>query len=187
MVEELERNLAHLSEVIKRDLGIDVAGIPGAGAAGGLGAGIGAFLDGKIVPGIDAVIDLVGLRDKVRCADLVITGEGSFDSQTTSGKAPLGVVRTAREFGVPSVLICGSLGEESRETAEGLFFAVLTISELAGSQGEAIINPRRYLKSAVARFVADHPPPWPKILPHAVETGCGRCDCSASLKVGGRR
>ncbi|MDP2897840.1 MAG: glycerate kinase [bacterium] len=187
MVEELERNLAHLSEVIKRDLGVDVAEIPGAGAAGGLGAGIVAFLNGKIVPGIDAVIDLVSLRDKVRGADLMITGEGSFDCQTPSGKAPLGVAGTAREFGVPSVLICGRLGEESRETAEGLFLAVLSLTELAGSQREAILNPKRYLNLAVARFLVDHPPPWPRIFPHAPVRSYGGCDCSVSLKAGERR
>lgn len=187
MVEELERNLARLSEVIKRDLGVDVARIPGAGAAGGLGAGIVAFLNGKIVPGIDAVIDLVGLRDKVRGADLVITGEGNFDSQTTGGKAPLGVARTAGEFGVPSVLICGRLGEESRETAKCLFLAVLSLTELAGSQREAILSPKRYLNLAVARFLANNPPPWPKIFLRAVEAGCGPCDCSTLFRVGARR
>ena len=187
MVEELERNLARLSEVIKRDLGVDVARTPGAGAAGGLGAGIVAFVNGKIVPGIDAVIDLVSLRDKVRGADLMITGEGSFDCQTPSGKAPLGVAGTAREFGVPSVLICGRLGEESREIAEGLFLAVLSLTELAGSQREAIVNPKRYLNLAVARFLADHPPPWPRIFPHAPVRSYGGCDCSVSLKAGERR
>ncbi len=187
MVEELERNLARLSEVIKRELGIDVTQIPGAGAAGGLGAGIVAFLNGKIVPGIDAVIDLVGLRDKIRGADLLITGEGSFDSQTTGGKAPLGVARTAREFGVPSALICGRLGEESRETAKGLFFAVLSLTELAGSQREAILNPKRYLNLAVAKFLADNPPPWPRIFPHAPVRSYGGCGRSVSLKAGERR
>lgn len=187
MVEELERNLTRLAEVIKSDLGIDVSQIPGTGAAGGLGAGIVAFLNGKIVPGIDAIIDLVGLRDKVRGADLMITGEGSFDSQTAGGKAPLGVARTARELAIPSVLICGRLGEESRETAKCQFLAVLSLAELAGSQGEAVLNPKRYLKSAVARFLADNPPPWPRIFPHAPVRTYGGCDCSVSLKTGERR
>lgn len=186
MVEELERNLACLNEVIKRDIGVDVAEIPGAGAAGGLGAGIVAFLNGRIVSGIDAVIDLVGLRDKICGADLVITGEGSFDSQTASGKAPLGVAKIAREFGVPCVLICGRLEEESRETAKGLFSAFFSISQLAGSQREAIQNPKKYLMLAVARFLADHPPPWTRPFPRAAERNCRQRDCSAPLKGGMR-
>lgn len=160
MVELLERNLAWLAEVMKRDIGIPVADIAGAGAAGGLGAGIVAFLDGRILPGIDTIMDLVGLREKIRGADLLITGEGKFDLQSARGKAPLGVAEVASELGVPAIAICGSLGQGAREAAKDHFLAVLSLAEIAGSQKKAMLRPQELLREAVARFLRDYPPPW---------------------------
>jgi len=159
MVEVLEKNLARLARIIKRDVGVDVCEIPGAGAAGGLGAGIVAFLDGKITPGIEAVVELVGLKEKIRGADLVITGEGKFDLQTARGKAPMGVAKAAAELGVPTIAICGSFGEGYAEAAKDHFLAVVSLEEVAGSKEEAMLRPKEFLRKAVARFFAHYPVP----------------------------
>jgi glycerate kinase len=103
----LDRALAHLAAVIHRDLGIDVRDVPGAGAAGGLGAGLVAFLGAKLRPGVDVVMDAIRLEDRVRLADLVITGEGRFDQQSLHGKVPSGVLRLARENRRPAIVLCG--------------------------------------------------------------------------------
>lgn len=109
-VRELDAGLAHLAAVIERDLGLDVRELPGAGAAGGLGAGLKAFLNAELRRGVDLVLDLVGLEGHLRGADLVLTAEGQIDSQTAFGKAPAGVAERARRFGVPCLAIAGSVG-----------------------------------------------------------------------------
>ena len=111
MIRTLEANMKHFAQIVHRDLGIDVSGMPGAGAAGGLGAGLMAFLGAALRPGVDMVSDAIGLRRKLAGCDLVITGEGRTDGQTVFGKAPMGVLREARELGIPVVLIAGSTGE----------------------------------------------------------------------------
>ena len=110
-VEELEEGLAHLSERITGDLGLDVRDLPGAGAAGGLGAGLRAFLGAKLRPGADLVLDLVGLDARLAGGDLVITGEGQIDAQTAFGKAPAAVAQRAKALGIPCLAIAGGIGE----------------------------------------------------------------------------
>jgi glycerate kinase len=113
MVEELERGLETLGAVIAKDIGIDVREMPGGGAAGGLGAGLVAFLGAKIRNGFELIAELCGLEDKIKSADLVVTGEGRMDRQTIKGKAPMGVAKMARKYGVPVIAICGSLAFEA--------------------------------------------------------------------------
>ena len=110
-VEELEAGLAHLADVIAADLGLDVRDLPGAGAAGGLGAGLHAFLGAELRRGVDLVLDLVGLDDQLAGADLVITAEGQIDYQTAFGKAPAGVAQRAKAQGIPCLAIAGGIGE----------------------------------------------------------------------------
>jgi glycerate kinase len=111
MVNTLDAGLRRFAAVVRRDLGVDVAEQPGAGAAGGLGAGIMALLGGTLRPGVDIVIEAVGLRRRLKGTDLVVTGEGRLDGQTVHGKTPAGVARVARELGIPVIAIAGSLGE----------------------------------------------------------------------------
>ena len=110
-VEDLEAGLAHLAAVIRADLGLDVRDLPGAGAAGGLGAGLHAFLGAELLRGADLVLELVGLDAKLAGADLVITGEGQIDAQTAFGKAPAGVAQRATAQGIPCLAIAGGIGE----------------------------------------------------------------------------
>jgi glycerate kinase len=108
-VAELEKGLGTLASVVARQFGVDLAAMPGAGAAGGAGGGAVAFLGARIVSGIDYLLDLIGLPELLRSADLVITGEGSLDDQSLAGKAPWGVAQAAARAGVPTVALVGRL------------------------------------------------------------------------------
>jgi glycerate kinase len=103
----LDRALTRFADVIQRDLGPDVRNLPGAGAAGGLGTSLVAFLGAQLRPGIDVVMEAVGFADRLARADLVITGEGKLDTQSLRGKVPAGVMRRAREGGKETVILCG--------------------------------------------------------------------------------
>ena len=103
----LDRALGHLAAIVERDLGVDLRDEPGAGAAGGLGFGLMAFLGARMRPGVDVVSDAVGLPTRVAAVDLAITGEGSLDEQSLRGKVPAGVLRLARELSVPALVLCG--------------------------------------------------------------------------------
>jgi glycerate 2-kinase len=106
-VETLDRALGRLADVMARDLGADVRDLPGVGAAGGLGAGVVAFLGGRLRPGIEVVLEAVGFPDRLGEVDLVLTGEGRVDAQSLRGKTAAGVMGAAREAGVPVVVFCG--------------------------------------------------------------------------------
>jgi len=123
-VEVLEDGLANLAARIRACLGIDVEHLPGAGAAGGLGAGLVAFLGATIEPGIDLVLEAVGYVGHLEGADLVITGEGRLDGSSLHGKATVGVARKARDAGVPCVAVAGQLaGDADALRREGILSA----------------------------------------------------------------
>lgn len=112
MIEILDQNLSHYADVIKEKLGKDVISKAGAGAAGGLGAGLMAFLDVKLKSGIEMVIEYANLEEKVRDADMVWTGEGSIDFQTQYGKTPLGVAMIAKKYNKPVIALAGRVGND---------------------------------------------------------------------------
>jgi glycerate kinase len=111
MVAELDRALAHYAQIIEQDLGLAVRNIPGAGAAGGLGAGLMAFLHATLRPGAQIVLEAVHLEERVRMVDLVITAEGQIDSQTAFGKSVGAVAALAKRYGLPVLALAGSLGD----------------------------------------------------------------------------
>jgi glycerate kinase len=113
IIEELDKSLAHFAEIIKRDLNKDVKDIPGAGAAGGLGASLMAFLDAELRPGIEIIIEIVKLEQAIKDADLVITGEGKIDSQTIYGKAPIGVAKIAKKYSIPVIAVAAIIGDDA--------------------------------------------------------------------------
>jgi glycerate kinase len=104
---------ARLARIIARDLGVAVDQVPGAGAAGGMGAAMLAFFGATLKPGIEIVTAAVDLDTQVRDADLVITGEGRIDSQTINGKTPIGVARVAKKHAKPVIGIAGCLGADA--------------------------------------------------------------------------
>ena len=113
-LEILERALAKLADTITRDLGCDFRNNPGAGAAGGLGFGLMSFCNAELRPGFDVVADAVGLKEKIKAADIVITGEGKLDTQTLEGKAPAGVARLARKFGKGVFAVVGRVAPDQQ-------------------------------------------------------------------------
>jgi glycerate kinase len=110
MVEKLDNNLRHFNEVVKKELGKNVNKIPGAGAAGGLGAGLVAFLEAELKAGVDIVLDLINFEKRLKGVDLVITGEGMLDGQSIYGKTPVGVAKKAKEKDIPVIAVAGTLG-----------------------------------------------------------------------------
>jgi glycerate kinase len=104
-----EQALAHLAMIVKKDLGLDLAGAAGSGAAGGLGFGLQVFAAAKLQSGFDWIASLLGLEARVAAADLIITGEGRMDQQTLHGKGPMGVASLAAMHGKPVVAIAGRL------------------------------------------------------------------------------
>lgn len=110
-VEQLDAGLVHLAELFRDQLGMDVEDRPGAGAAGGLGAGLMAFCGAEFRPGLDIVLEMVRFDERVRDCDLCLTGEGRLDGQSLNGKAVIGVAQAAAKHGVPTLALVGSLGE----------------------------------------------------------------------------
>ena len=161
MVLRLDAGLRRFSEAVKDKLNIDVADVPGAGAAGGIGAGALAFLGGKLRRGIDIALDTAGFNNLLEGADLVITGEGRFDLQSLDGKAVSGVAARCAKAGVPCVALCGSVGEDiQNEKYPSLFekhgiTAVFSIQTEPLEYNEAVKNTERnlyYMAGNIARL-----------------------------------
>lgn len=127
MVQKLDANLAHYAELVKRQLRKDVSDLPGAGAAGGLGAGLMIFTQAVLQKGIEIVIEYTGLKDKLAGADIVFTGEGGIDFQTKFGKTPYGVARTAKARGIKVIAIAGYIGEGIEALYDEGFTAIFGI------------------------------------------------------------
>lgn len=154
MVVRLDAALRHYAAIIRRDLGQDIADLPGAGAGGGIAAAMVVFLGGRLRPGIEIVTEAVGLDAAVRDADLVVTGEGRIDGQTVSGKTPMGVANVAARHGKPVLAIGGSLAPDADAVhAHGIaavFAAVARPCTLAEALAAADVNVRHAARNAAA-------------------------------------
>ncbi|WP_028402781.1 glycerate kinase [Ectobacillus panaciterrae] len=113
MVKELDKGLEHFAQVVLYELDTDVHNIVGAGAAGGLGAAFSGFLHAHLQSGIELVLDLIRMEEKIQGVDFVITGEGKLDGQTSMGKAPLGVAQLAHRHHIPVIALAGGISEET--------------------------------------------------------------------------
>ena len=129
-------------------MGKDVLDLPRAGAAGGLGAGLAAFLDGDLRSGIDMVCDALGFDAALEGADLLITGEGRADSSTVYDKAPVGVARRAHAKGVPTILLTGGLGSGYKELYQYGIGAVVTIADRPMSFTQSLRRTSELLEAA---------------------------------------
>lgn len=152
-VELLDRGLSRLSEVVARDLGIEGADIPGAGAAGGLGYGLSVFCGASLESGIDIVLDAVDFDTRLEGIDLVITGEGKIDGQTAYGKVPIGVARRAKMQGVPVLVMAGDIGEGIDNVYTAGIDAVMSTVNRAMSLEEAMGKSKELLVDASERAV----------------------------------
>jgi glycerate kinase len=136
--------------------GTDRRDAPGSGAAGGVGFAALALLDATFVPGIDLVLDLVGFRDRVEGADLVITGEGALDEQTLHGKAPVGVAAAARRVGVPVVAVCGSNALDAARLSAAGIDAAFALSDDEPDLRRCLLEGERLLRGVGRRIAVDH-------------------------------
>jgi glycerate kinase len=156
MVAQLDDNLRHYAAVMARDLGQDVAQVPGAGAGGGIGAAMLVFLGGRLRPGSEIVTAAVGLDAAVADADLVLTGEGRIDGQTVHGKTPVGVARVAQRHGKPVIAIAGSVGSGAAAVhahgIDAVFGAVsrpCTVEEALAAAAENVRNAARNIAATL--------------------------------------
>ena len=138
MVKTLDTHLEHYDNVLTRTLGQSYNDIPGAGAAGGLGAGLMAFLNAKLQLGVDIMIDAVKLKDRIKGASLVFTGEGQLDFQTAFGKTPVGVAKVAKEHNIPVIAIAGGIGDGAEAVYNVGIDAMLGIVQAPMSLEDAV-------------------------------------------------
>ena len=161
MVERLDHNLRALEQVVKQALGVDLAPMPGAGAAGGMGYGMAAFFGAKLQPGIETVLDTVGFDRLLEGADLVFSGEGRLDAQSVRGKVVAGVARRAKAAGVPLVALVGQIGQGFEPMYELGLSAVFSINRaaqpLAESAPHAAENLRLTAENVLRLWQASQP------------------------------
>ncbi|MBN8048184.1 glycerate kinase [Paraclostridium bifermentans] len=138
IVKELDKGLKNFAEVVKKDLGKDIAHIEGAGAAGGLGFGFLGFLNSKLESGIKIILDEIKLEEVVKDADIVITGEGRLDNQTAMGKAPIGVAKLAKKHGAKVIAIAGCTTTDAVKCNEEGIDAYFSIVNKAMTIDEAM-------------------------------------------------
>jgi glycerate kinase len=151
MVELLDKYLEGYAEIIKRDLKKDVKDVPGSGAAGGLGAGLIAFLNAKLQRGVEIVIEASRLKEKLKAADLVITGEGEINHQTVFGKTPIGVAKLAKEYGISTIAIAGGISLGAEGVYEAGIDAIISIAPGPISLEEAMSRAEELVASAAER------------------------------------
>ena len=155
MVRELDRGLAHLAELVRQTLGRDIRAMPGAGAAGGFGAGAVAFFGGRLVPGSEAVADAVHLGEALAGADWVVTGEGSLDEQSLRGKVVSQVLRQARERGVAVAVLAGRVSLSPAACRDAGMAVVEACSPPGMPPAEAMGRAEELARCACCRL-ADH-------------------------------
>ncbi|HEY2455414.1 MAG TPA: glycerate 2-kinase [Scandinavium sp.] len=137
MIVELDRNLAHYAEVIKKSLHIDVINVPGSGAAGGMGAALMAFLGAELRSGIEIVTQALNLEEHIHDCSLVVTGEGRIDSQSIHGKVPVGVAQVAKKYHKPVIGIAGCLTADVGVVHQHGIDAVFSVLTQIGTLEEA--------------------------------------------------
>ena len=157
MVRRLDATLTRLAAVIERDLGKRVGDAPGAGAAGGTGAGLLAFLGAELVPGAPLIVDASGFDEKLKGAGLVITGEGRVDSQTAYGKAPIEVAKRAQRAKIPVLLLAGSKGPGWEALRQMGVSAVVTLAQEGNNLQQLMRNADEALRRTTVRACLERP------------------------------
>jgi len=154
MVEQLDAALKQFADIVRKQFGIEADAVPGAGAAGGMGAAMLAFAGARLRPGIDIVMEAVGLDAIVADADLVITGEGRIDSQTIRGKTPIGVARVAKRHGKPVIGIAGCLTPDVGVVHEHGIDAVFSVLDSASTVEQALAAAEGNVKRCARNIAA---------------------------------
>ena len=154
MVERLEAGLQHLAQVVAAQLNKDILHVPGAGAAGGLAAGAVAFMNARLVPGIDTIMQATGLESALKAADWVITGEGRFDEQSLHGKVVSGITAIARTTGTRVAVLAGSVGLSEDECRAGGVEMVIPLRREGISLDYALTHADELLRERTRELVA---------------------------------
>lgn len=152
-VKILDDNLVHLSDLIRSQLNIDVSDIPGGGAAGGVGAGIVAFLGGKIRKGFEVISGIMNLDEYIKGSDLIITGEGKIDGQTAYGKTPAGVAGIAVKYNKPVIAFAGALGKDYEKLYNHGFSAIIPIADKPMNLEQSMKETGTLLEEAASRMI----------------------------------
>ena len=147
-VQELDRNMHAFAQVLKEHYGTETAEMPGAGAAGGMGAGTLCFLHGELQSGIGTLLKLVGFEEKIKDANLIITGEGRLDEQSAFGKTIAGISAMAQKHRIPVIVLAGCLGEGAEKAYEHGIGAIFGTVKFPGSSDEILKNAESNLASA---------------------------------------
>ena len=151
-VDLMDRALTRMAEVVKRDLGLDICELPGAGAAGGLGAGLAAFAGAVLQPGLELVLEILQFEALLSAGqDLIITGEGEINGSSLYGKVPVGVARRAREHGIPVLALVGNIGPDAEQVyAEGIT-AMMSIAPGPITREQSMARAGKLLADAAER------------------------------------
>lgn len=147
-VEALEQALEAYAAAVRRDLGIELRGMPGSGASGGLGAGLHALLGAKLHPRYDIVMRYIDIDALLRRADLVLTAEGSLDGQTPFGKVPSEIARRAKRYGLPVIALAGTVGPDAHLNLAAGIDAYFSILKRPCSLAEALAEAPRLVADA---------------------------------------
>lgn len=153
MIKLLEENLSHYANIIQQEIGKDISDIPGTGAAGGLGAGLMAFLNAELKPGFDIIRDILNLDNYIKQADLIFTAEGKVDFQTQFGKTPFGVAQVAKKFDKPVICLAGSIGEGAEVLYNKGISSIFSIINKPMLLDEAIANASLLLEETAERVM----------------------------------
>jgi glycerate kinase len=153
MTRKIEIALQRFMDVV-RQMGKDLSGIPGTGAAGGIATGL-SLVGATTVPGLEKILDMVGIKKVLSNygVHVALTGEGEFNSQSFRGKAPVGVARLAKKYNIPTVVLTGSIGQGIENAAEEGIEAIVCIVPRPMELGDAIIGAQEYLRAATARTI----------------------------------
>jgi glycerate kinase len=155
MVKKLDKGLRNFATIVTDKYGKDISQLPGAGAAGGLGAGAVVFLNARLVSGIKLVMDITKFEDQLKTTGLVITGEGKIDDQTFQGKVIDGVTSLAKKNKIPVLAVCGDLKIDARELKSHGIIAVQSLVSYYGSIDKAMKNPRAGIREVTQILLGD--------------------------------
>lgn len=148
----LENGMCHYEELLRQTFGKDIGQVPGAGAAGGLGAGLMAFAGAKLQPGIDTILKILRFEELLPGTNLVITGEGQIDEQSAFGKVPFGVGKLCKAYGVPCAAIVGSIGRGAEKMEEYGISGMMPIVPAPMTLSEAMDDAEQLFSKAAHRM-----------------------------------
>lgn len=152
MFEVLEAGMINYAKVAKKHLGKDIDNVPGAGAAGGLGAAFMGFFNASLKQGIETILDYVDFDKLLNDVDLVVTGEGNMDGQSVYGKVPVGISTRCKKRGIPVIAIVGGVGENAQAVYDYGIDSIITTVNRAMSLNEALSRSEELLKDAADRM-----------------------------------